>query len=81
MTDNEGDTMPDDAPSEGTLALAKALEAVLKPGAAPEAPAAPVAPPAAPEIPSAAVPPAAVAAATPAPGQLPEGLMSAAEVE
>jgi hypothetical protein len=48
MTDNEGDTMPDDAPSEGTLALAKALEAVLKPGAAPEAPAAPVAAPAAP---------------------------------
>jgi hypothetical protein len=37
--------------------------------------------PATPEIPSAPVPAAAVAAATPAPGQLPEGLMSVAEVE
>jgi hypothetical protein len=44
------------------------------------APAAPPAP-ATPEIPSAAVPAAAVAAATPAPGELPAGIMTQAEME
>jgi hypothetical protein len=69
---------------------AELVEAIIPAGSAdparaaapPAAPAAPAATPApvAPEIPAAAVP-AAVAAATPAPGQLPDGILSLEEVQ
>jgi hypothetical protein len=71
-----------DAPSEQALAIAQAIETILKPGPASETPAAPAAQPApAPAIPAAPGVPPAVVAATPDPGQLPEGIMPLEELE
>jgi hypothetical protein len=67
-------------PSPEMVTLAESLAAVLARPAPAAEPAAAVATPA-PEIPATAVPAEAVAAATPAPGQLPAGLLSVAEVE